>query len=128
MHQDDCAGDKRHEEQRYPSRPDAKKQERSAADLGCDREIGEKPGHAKRFEVLCGACRREHFDLEPRVSLAVMFYAHAWLKIKVFTPAGTAKYFESLGVPGFLAYLTIAAEIGGGTLLVLGLGTRSEER
>src|ERR1700752_3047018 len=48
-----------------------------------------------------------------RVSLAVMFYAHAWLKIKVFTPAGTAKYFESLGVPGFLAYLTIAAEIGG---------------
>src|SRR6267378_4987834 len=42
-----------------------------------------------------------------RVSLAVMFYAHAWLKIKVFTPAGTAKYFESLGVPGFLAYLTI---------------------
>ncbi len=35
-----------------------------------------------------------------RVSVAVMFYAHAWLKIKVFTPAGTAKYFESLGVPG----------------------------
>jgi len=28
-----------------------------------------------------------------------MFYAHAWLKIKVFTPAATAKYFESLGVP-----------------------------
>src|SRR3989475_2187763 len=59
-----------------------------------------------------------------RVSLAVMFYAHAWLKIKVFTPAGTAKYFESLGVPGFLAYLTIAAEIGGGTLLLLGIETR----
>src|SRR5438876_6469667 len=45
-----------------------------------------------------------------RVSLAVMFYAHAWLKIKVFTPAGTAKYFESLGVPGFLAYLTRSEE------------------
>src|SRR5437773_11745729 len=59
-----------------------------------------------------------------RVSLAVMFYSHAWLKIKVFTPAGTAKYFESLGVAGFLAYLTIAAEIGGGTLLLLGIGTR----
>src|SRR5258708_39389949 len=59
-----------------------------------------------------------------RVSLAVMFYAHAWLKIKVFTPAGTAKYFESLGVPGFLAYLTIAADIGGGTLLLLGIETR----
>jgi putative oxidoreductase len=53
-----------------------------------------------------------------------MFYAHAWLKIKVYTPAGAAKYFESLGVPGFVAYLTMAAEIVGGTLLILGVGTR----
>ena len=59
-----------------------------------------------------------------RVSLALMFFAHAWLKIAVFTPAGAAKYFESLGVPGFLAYLTMAAEIGGGALLLLGIGTR----
>ena len=59
-----------------------------------------------------------------RVSLALMFFAHAWLKIKVFTPAGTVKYFESLGVPGFLAYLTIAAEVGGGLLLLLGIETR----
>ena len=59
-----------------------------------------------------------------RVSMAAMFYAHAWLKIKVFTPAGTVKYFESLGVPGFFAYLTMAGEIGGGTLLLLGIETR----
>jgi putative oxidoreductase len=59
-----------------------------------------------------------------RVSLALMFFAHAWLKIAVFTPAGAAKYFESLGVPGFFAYLTMAAEIGGGALLLLGVGTR----
>ena len=59
-----------------------------------------------------------------RVSLGIMFFAHAWLKIKVFTPAGTAKYFESLGVPGWLAYATIAAEIAGGALLILGIGTR----
>ena len=59
-----------------------------------------------------------------RVSLALMFFAHAWLKIAVFTPAGAAKYFESLGVPGFFAYLTMAAEIGGGALLLLGIGTR----
>jgi len=59
-----------------------------------------------------------------RVSLALMFFAHAWLKIAVFTPAGAAKYFESLGVPGFFAYLTMAAEIGGGVLLLLGIGTR----
>jgi putative oxidoreductase len=59
-----------------------------------------------------------------RLSLAVMFFAHAWLKIRVFTIPGTVKYFESLGVPGLLAYLTIAAEFGGGLLLLLGIGTR----
>jgi putative oxidoreductase len=59
-----------------------------------------------------------------RLSLAIMFFAHAWLKIRVFTIPGTVKYFESLGVPGFLAYLTIAAELGGGLLLLFGIGTR----
>ena len=59
-----------------------------------------------------------------RLSLGIMFFAHAWLKIKVYTPAGTVKYFESLGVPGSLAYLTMAAEIGGGALLILGIETR----
>jgi len=59
-----------------------------------------------------------------RLALGVMFLAHAWLKIKVFTPAGTAQYFKSLGVPGELAYLTIAAEVGGGILLILGIETR----
>ena len=59
-----------------------------------------------------------------RLALGIMFYAHAWLKIKVYTPAGAVKYFESLGVPGFFAYLTMAAEIGGGTLLILGIWTR----
>ena len=66
----------------------------------------------------------EYAALLLRVSLGIMFYAHAWLKIKVYTPAGAVKYFESLGVPGFLAYLTMAAEIVGGTLLIFGIGTR----
>jgi putative oxidoreductase len=59
-----------------------------------------------------------------RISLAILFFAHAWLKIKVFTPAGSVKYFESLGVPGWFAYATMAAEIGGGALLLLGIETR----
>jgi putative oxidoreductase len=59
-----------------------------------------------------------------RISLALMFFAHAYLKIVVFTPAGAAKYFESLGLPGFVAYLTMAAEVGGGLLLLLGIETR----
>ena len=46
-----------------------------------------------------------------RVTLGALFLAHAWLKVFVFTPAGAAQYFASLGVPGFVAYLTIAAEL-----------------
>ncbi|TWI31574.1 DoxX family protein [Paracoccus sulfuroxidans] len=59
-----------------------------------------------------------------RVSTGGLFVAHALMKIMVFTPAGTASYFESLGLPGFLAYLTIAAELVGGALLILGVATR----
>jgi putative oxidoreductase len=59
-----------------------------------------------------------------RVALGVMFIAHALLKVFVFTLPGTAGFFESLGLPAVLAYVTVAAELIGGGLLVLGVGTR----
>ncbi|WP_439514800.1 DoxX family protein [Oceanibaculum nanhaiense] len=59
-----------------------------------------------------------------RLSLGVMYLAHGLLKLLVFTPAGTVGFFESIGLPGFLAYLTILAEVGGGLLLIAGIGTR----
>lgn len=59
-----------------------------------------------------------------RAALGVMFIAHALLKYSVFTLPGTAKFFESLGLPGPLAYLTFAAELIGGVLILAGLGTR----
>ena len=59
-----------------------------------------------------------------RVSLGVMFIAHAMLKVRVFTIPGTVKYFESLGLPGFFAYITIAAELGGAAALILGIWPR----
>ena len=59
-----------------------------------------------------------------RLSLGVLFLAHAALKIFVFTPAGTAQYFASLGLPPALAYLTMLGEAGGGAALVLGIHTR----
>jgi putative oxidoreductase len=59
-----------------------------------------------------------------RLSLGGLFLAHAGLKLFVFTPAGTAGFFESVGLPPGLAYLTIAAEVLGGIALVLGLWTR----
>ena len=59
-----------------------------------------------------------------RLSLGTMFIAHALLKYFVFTPAGTAQFFASLGLPGALGYVTIAVELIGGVLLILGLRTR----
>ena len=59
-----------------------------------------------------------------RLSLAVLFLAHAGLKVFVFTPAGTAGYFKSLGLPGWLAYVTIAAEVLGAAALVFGIWPR----
>ena len=59
-----------------------------------------------------------------RVSLGVLFLAHAGLKFFVFTPAGTAKFFGSVGLPPELAYLVIAAEVLGGIALILGIWTR----
>jgi putative oxidoreductase len=59
-----------------------------------------------------------------RVSLGAMFIAHALLKLFVFTLPGTAQFFGSLGLPPALGYVTFAAELIGGMLLVLGIGTR----
>ncbi|WP_299908507.1 DoxX family protein [uncultured Paracoccus sp.] len=60
-----------------------------------------------------------------RVSSGALFIAHGLLKVLVFTIPGTVGYFESLGLPGFVAYLTIFAELAGGLALVLGIGTRA---
>ena len=59
-----------------------------------------------------------------RLSLGTMFLAHGLLKVMVFTPAGTAGFFNSLGLPSWLAYATIVAEILGGLLLIGGIRTR----
>ena len=60
-----------------------------------------------------------------RISLGVMFIAHSvLLKYFTFTLAGTAGYFESIGLPGFLGYVVFGMEAVGGVLLVLGVRTR----
>jgi putative oxidoreductase len=61
-----------------------------------------------------------------RVSLGSLFLAHGLvLKVFTFTIPGTVGYFQSLGYPGFFAYLVIAGEIGGGLALLLGVRTRA---
>ncbi len=59
-----------------------------------------------------------------RVSLGVMWVAHALLKLLVFTLPGTAQYFASVGFPAFLAYPFFAVEVLGGMALILGLYAR----
>jgi putative oxidoreductase len=60
-----------------------------------------------------------------RVALGTMLLAHSlWLKLVVFTLPGTAAFFETIGLPGPLAYLVFAVEAVAGTLLLLGVEVR----
>ena len=60
-----------------------------------------------------------------RISLGIMFIAHSViLKYYTFTLAGTAGYFESIGLPASFAYLVFWMEVIGGTLLILGVASR----
>lgn len=60
-----------------------------------------------------------------RVALGLMFLAHGvLLKWLTYSLAGTADFFESVGLFGWLAYAVFAAEVVGGTCLILGVHTR----
>lgn len=59
-----------------------------------------------------------------RVASGALFIAHGLTKLLVFTIPGTVGFFESLGIPGIFAYLTILAELGGGALLIAGVAVR----
>lgn len=59
-----------------------------------------------------------------RLSLGMMLIAHGLLKVMVFTLPGTVQFFASVGFPGWLAYLVVLAELGGGALLIAGVMTR----
>jgi putative oxidoreductase len=59
-----------------------------------------------------------------RLSLGSMWIAHALLKWFVFTLPGTAAFFESIGLPGALAYPVFAAELVGGVAIILGVYAR----
>lgn len=79
---------------------------------------------ADRANLLAGSSNADLAAALLRVTMGAMFIAHAWMKIALFTPAGTVAFFESLGFPGFLAYVVIAAELLGGIALILGLWSR----
>ena len=59
-----------------------------------------------------------------RLSLGCLFLAHLGLKLFVFTPAGTAQFFGSLGLPPALAYVVLVWELFGALALILGVWPR----
>lgn len=69
--------------------------------------------------------RPELAALTLRVVLGVVALAHSlYLKLVVFTLAGTAQFFESSGLPGLLAYAVFTVELLGGVALLLGFQAR----
>ena len=59
-----------------------------------------------------------------RLALGTMWIAHALLKPLVFSFAGTAKYFDSVGIPGALVGPVFAAELAIGAAVLLGVYAR----
>lgn len=58
-----------------------------------------------------------------RVVLGLTFFIHGLVKFQGGI-ANTAGYFDSLGIPGFMAYVVAVIELLGGIAMVLGIGTR----
>jgi putative oxidoreductase len=60
-----------------------------------------------------------------RLTLGVVFIAHALVKVLVLTLPGTAAFFIQHGFPGWTAYAVFIAELLGGIALVAGIYTRA---
>lgn len=59
-----------------------------------------------------------------RIGLGWVVLAHSiYLKFWVFTLPGTAHFFETLGLPGAMAYLVFFVEVISGIALLLGIQT-----
>lgn len=60
-----------------------------------------------------------------RVTLGTVLLAHSlYLKLVIFTLAGTAQYFSSIGLPGILAYGVFLVEAVAGIALIPGWQVR----
>ncbi|MCE5170334.1 DoxX family protein [Paenibacillus profundus] len=58
-----------------------------------------------------------------RLVLGIIFFVHGLQKFQGGIE-NTSGFFDSVGIPGFMAYVVAAIELVGGICLVLGLGTR----
>ena len=67
--------------------------------------------------------KKELGALIVRIVLGVIFAVHGIVKFQDGI-SNTVGWFESIGLPGFLAYGVASVEIVGGLLLIIGLATR----
>ncbi|MFD1175763.1 DoxX family protein [Paenibacillus puldeungensis] len=58
-----------------------------------------------------------------RVFLGLTFLVHGFVKFQGGI-SNTVGFFESLGLPGFAAYIVATIELVGGAAMLLGIGTR----
>lgn len=58
-----------------------------------------------------------------RVVLGIIFAVHGFQKFQGGI-SYTADFFDSLGIPGFMAYIVAIIELVGGIAIILGLATR----
>ena len=60
-----------------------------------------------------------------RVTAGFTLLVHSlYLKVFVYTMSGTSSFFQSVGLPGFLAWVVLFVEVLTGVMLVLGFRTR----
>ncbi|AMM94344.1 oxidoreductase [Peribacillus simplex] len=67
--------------------------------------------------------RNEAGQVFLRVILGLTFFIHGVSKFQGGI-GNTAGFFDSLGIPGFMAYIVASIELIGGLAVILGLGTR----
>lgn len=70
------------------------------------------------------AAKRHLAPVLLRLGLGVVFLAHSYAKLAVFTLPGTMAYFEAHGLPGLAVYPVLALELAGGLALLLGFHVR----
>lgn len=68
--------------------------------------------------------RQDYAALLLRLTLGGMFLSHGLIKFFVFTLAGTAAFFHSVGFPGWTAYIVAPSEVLAGVALIVGFQTR----
>jgi len=59
-----------------------------------------------------------------RAALGIMFLAHAYLKVAVFTMAGFEGFLGQIGLPTILAWPIVLGEAIGGALILVGVHSR----